>query len=78
MPNGNSYPYQLDQSISILRVVGWYFSFLYKWNNLLVNSGDPDQMLPSAASDLSLHCLSMSHKRDARLIWVKINKMTCI
>ena len=27
-PNGISHCYQLDQSISVLRVVGWYFSFL--------------------------------------------------
>ena len=25
----------------------------------------------SAASGLGLHCLDMSHKKDARLIWVK-------
>ena len=25
------------------------------------------------ASDLVLHCLPMSHKKDARLIWVKYN-----
>ena len=30
-PNGNSHDYQLDQSISVLRVVGWYFSFLFKF-----------------------------------------------
>ena len=24
----------------------------------------------SAVSDLGLHCLSMSHKKDARFIWV--------
>ena len=24
------------------------------------------------ASDLRLHCLPMSHKKDARLIWVKM------
>ena len=24
-----------------------------------------------AASDLGLHCLHMSHKKDIRLIWVK-------
>ena len=34
------------------------------------NSGDPDHTSPSAASDLGLHYLSMSHKKDARLIWV--------
>ena len=38
------------------------------------NSGDPDQTPRSAASDLGLHGLSMSRKKDARLIrliWVK-------
>ena len=28
-------------------------------------------VLYSAASDLDLHCLTMSHKKEARLIWVK-------
>ena len=37
---------------------------------LLANSGDPDQMPRSAASDLGLHCLFKSHKKDARRIWV--------
>ena len=35
------------------------------------NSGDPDQTLYSVASDLGLHYLPMSHKKDARHIWVK-------
>ena len=36
------------------------------------NSGDPDQQTPhSVASDLGLHCLPMSHKKDSRHIWVK-------
>ena len=26
----------------------------------------------SVASDLGLHCLSMSHKKDGRLIWVTL------
>ena len=41
-----------------------------------VNSGDTNQMQHSLASDLGLHCLHMSHKKDARLIWVKelVNK----
>ena len=30
-PNGISHSYQLDWSISILRVVEWYFSFLFKF-----------------------------------------------
>ena len=28
---------------------------------LFANSGDPDQMLHSAASDLGLHCLPVTH-----------------
>ena len=37
---------------------------------LLANSEYPDQKPRSAASDLGLHCLPMSQKWDARLIWV--------
>ena len=32
----------------------------------------------SAASDLGLHCLPMSHKKEARLIWVKSQTSTHI
>ena len=35
------------------------------------NSIDPDQTPHSAASDLGLHCLPVSHSWDARLKWVK-------
>ena len=35
------------------------------------NGRDPDQTTHSVASDLGLHCLRMSHKKDARHIWVK-------
>ena len=31
MPNVFSHPYKLDESISNFRVVGWYFSFLFKF-----------------------------------------------
>ena len=34
------------------------------------------QTLHSAASDQGLHCLPMSHKKDARLIWV--NTFVCV
>ena len=37
----------------------------------VTNSGEPDQTPRFAASDLVLRCLPMSHKKDARLIWVK-------
>ena len=39
-----------------------------------LNSGEPDQSLCFAASDLVLHCLSMSYIKDARLIWVKASQ----
>ena len=32
--------------------------------------GDSNQTLISVASDLGLHFLHMSHKKNARLIWV--------
>ena len=39
------------------------------------NSGDPEQtphfVAHSVTSDLGLHYLHMSHKKDARHIWVK-------
>ena len=38
---------------------------------MLANSGDPDQMLCFAASDLGLHCLPMSNKKYAIFIWDK-------
>ena len=34
---------------------------------------DPDQKPCSAVSDLGLSYLPMSHKKDTRLIWVKMN-----
>ena len=37
----------------------------------IANSGDPEQTPPFAASDLGLHCLPISQKKDARLILVK-------
>ena len=36
------------------------------------NRGDPHQTPRSVASDLDLHCLPMSHKKDTRHIWVKM------
>ena len=37
---------------------------------MLTNSEDPDQTLHYAVSDQGLHCSHMSHKKDARLIWI--------
>ena len=38
---------------------------------VFANSGDPDQMPHSAASDLGLHCLPVTVLRVSRLQWVK-------
>ena len=46
---------------------------IFIFSQILINSGDPDQTLRSVASDLVLHCLSMSHKKDVRLKWAKTN-----
>ena len=40
------------------------------------NSEYPDLTPRSAAYGLGLHCSHMSHKKDARLIWVKLH--SCI
>ena len=37
---------------------------------LFANSGDPDQMLWSATSDLGLHCLPVTHLGVSSLQWV--------
>ena len=39
---------------------------------LFANSGDPDQTLHSVASDLGLHCLSITLLGVSRLQWVKV------
>ena len=38
---------------------------------MLVNSEDPDQTPHDAVSDLDLHILHMSYKKDAMLVWLK-------
>ena len=38
---------------------------------LFANTGDPDQTPHSAASDLGLHCLSVTLLEISRLEWVK-------
>ena len=42
-----------------------------KKGQLFANSGDPDQMPCSAASDLCLHCLPVTLLGVSRLQWVK-------
>ena len=69
-PNGISHFFQMDQSITILKVTWWPFSYYSNLIHSVSNSGDPDQTLSCPASGLGLHCLHMSHKKGARLTWV--------
>ena len=43
---------------------------------LFANSGDPDQMQRSVASDLGQHCLPITLLRVSRLQWVKIVRIS--
>ena len=65
-PSGISHYYQLNRSILYGGTLHFYSNFDY--------SGDPDQMPRSVAPDPDLHCLPMSDKNDARLIWGKNNR----
>ena len=58
-PNETSPSYQFDQSISVLMAIGC---------KQTLNRGDPDKPPCSVASDLVLCFLTMSHKKDVRLI----------
>ena len=40
---------------------------LQLYSNYVSKQRNPDQTLRSAASDLDLHCLRMSHKKDSRV-----------
>ena len=53
-------------SNSNLRAVRGIFQFI----QILIEHSESKQWMPcSMASDLALHCLSVSHKNDAMLIW---------
>ena len=50
-----------------------FFIFFPNFDRIFCKkTGDPDQTPRTVASDLGLHCSPMSHKKDARLIWVKL------
>ena len=78
MPNEFFHLRCLDRSISNRRGV-WLVLLLPCSIEILVfnaNSLDPDQTPHSAASDLGLGCLPMSHLWDARHKWVNTGKFT--
>ena len=76
MPSELFYLNSLDRFLSCLRGVWSFFLLLPCFIEMpLVNANsiDPDQTPRSAASDLGLHCLPMSHLRDARHKLVNAN-----
>ena len=77
MTNGLSHHYQIGESTFIFRGVRNDFSFLFHFlmKFLLANGIAPDGTPRFAVSHLGLSCLPMSHKKDARLIWV--NRWQC-
>ena len=70
MMNGFTHHYHLGESTVILRDTRSEIKFLFHFSKkfLAANSVAPDGTPRSAASHLGLHCLPMSHKKDARLI----------
>ena len=55
------------------------FKYSYrKMAKLFANSGDPDQMPHSAASDLGLHCLPITSLGVSQLQWVNEWQMPAI
>ena len=70
--NGLSHSYNLDESTFFVRVVRSNFSFLFHFSMKIMTSNRiaPDGMPNFAGPHLGLFCLPMSHKKDARLIWV--------
>ena len=47
----------------------FFMFFIILMNNLLTNSEDPNRTSHYVVSDPGRHCLLMSHKKKARLIW---------
>ena len=74
MPSRLFHLSSLDESIPNIRNVWLIFlshCFIYI-PVINATSVDPHQTPLSAASDLGLHCLPMSHLWDARLKWVNV------
>ena len=70
--NGLAHPYHMDEPTFILKGSRSKFSFeIIKTNRIA-----PDGTQRFAASHLWLFCLLMSHKKDARLIWINWEPMS--
>ena len=77
--NGISHYFQLEQSISALRNVGWYFSFYSNFNRAFCKRMVETlirRRIMRAASGQALHYSTTSHKKDARLILVTYSELS--
>ena len=68
MMDGLSHPYHLDESSFVLRGIGSNFSFYFIFRRKSCKQVEWPQM---GRCVLRLYILPISHKKDARLIWVK-------
>ena len=73
MTNGLPHLYHLDESTFNFRGFGNDFLFLFHFSMKIMKANRiaPDGTPRFAASHLGLFCFALSHKKDARLIWVE-------
>ena len=71
--NGIFHSYQLDQFISVLRIVENIFHLYSNFDRTFWKQTVETLIGCRRMSDLGLHCLPFSHKKDARLIWVNMD-----
>ena len=66
-----SHHYYLNESILILWGIRSNFSFLFHFSMKFVKA---NRIAPDGTplSHLGLFCLPMSHKKDARLVWINV------
>ena len=70
MPNEISLSYQFGKSMDCC-VLSFFIFIQILVEHHVASSKNPVQTPCSATSDMGFHCLPMSDKQDARLIWVK-------
>ena len=74
MSNGIPHFYQLEEPIFNFRGVEWYFSFLYRFQSIILyaNSGDVETLIRICGVWSGSALFAYFHKKDTKLIWVKI------
>ena len=78
MPNAFSHPYILGVHFQFKVCWEVFFIFLFKIKRAFCKQKQKMETLvrrriAAAASDLGLHSVPMSHKKDSTFIWVKVS-----